>query len=556
MARIWVVAVLVLAMLAGCSDREPASADLQFQVGGREPAVIVPGDRPVVASAIFREDPDQGVFDLDFVDGATTWEARDVELTYHGIHQGWDEWGRSIPVFVFRYMPMVLEIDEIEITATGVELSGQWRPHLVEYLFDAADGRFIGAVDLDAEVRNFIDPSQRHALTWSYTSTLFLFMQWKALGGVPGSFEAFGMTYAMERYDGEPPVAGNCDAYQLVRVEPPPKGNRTTLVCLEKSSQVPLWAYSGQADEGMLFQRQGQGFGLPPFEGAALSPHVFDTAPWDTVAVEPQKPVHVAPAARRGDWAYELQERTRALYLQPEFMVYNLRHDDVYLFDAMTGWPPHTPLSLLDLVNPPTVPLRAKQTSWLMLTPDEGMFWGFVDTYSRPGDGEDLHVAQAKAYEFEGPLGRTYPSLEELPDVPLVGDVTTTYASLAPPTPRIIQFSTLPEFDDIDWGAWALYWLGIGSCFEEVEDAPFAWFSAVTGQLMSAGHVHSYENGCSVGGGGMRAPDGTDVLVVPRPDASPVLVVDGHAIVDGRVLPVKPIPSTRPVVGLPSGLLG
>jgi hypothetical protein len=418
MARIWVVAVLVLAMLAGCSDREPASADLQFQVGGREPAVIVPGDRPVVASAIFREDPDQGVFDLDFVDGATTWEARDVELTYHGIHQGWDEWGRSIPVFVFRYMPMVLEIDEIEITATGVELSGQWRPHLVEYLFDAADGRFIGAVDLDAEVRNFIDPSQRHALTWSYTSTLFLFMQWKALGGVPGSFEAFGMTYAMERYDGEPPVAGNCDAYQLVRVEPPPKGNRTTLVCLEKSSQVPLWAYSGQADEGMLFQRQGQGFGLPPFEGAALSPHVFDTAPWDTVAVEPQKPVHVAPAARRGDWAYELQERTRALYLQPEFMVYNLRHDDVYLFDAMTGWPPHTPLSLLDLVNPPTVPLRAKQTSWLMLTPDEGMFWGFVDTYSRPGDGEDLHVAQAKAYEFEGPLGRTYPSLEELPDVP------------------------------------------------------------------------------------------------------------------------------------------
>ncbi len=505
-----------LVTFSGClSDSTPSDdAALDppvYELGATE---LAPETRPGVDSVVWLEDPGESIMDNPWVQGAESWEPREVELTYHGIQPVFDVWQRPVPAHVFRYRPMELVVTDVQINGGELELQGKYEETLIEYAFDARDGNFMGRLNLDREVRGFYDPENRHPITWRYTRPLLLFMAVHLLDGDPtsGTIPIHHWYGQFQEESGEPPLpAKGCTVYRFTLVDPdaPPLDPDAadlsrTLICLESGKLMPKWAWSGTPDDAISFQRLGPSFEIAPLVGEPEPPHQFPTEPWHVLNPLPGiTATHLPPSGADGDWASQLHDRMAALYLNPSFLLYTQKHESLYLNDAITGWPSITRFPLLP-IEPPTLGVTWDEQSWMMVTEGQGYYWGFVDTY-RQQDGDDRHISTSSGSDGDGFLDRSYYTLDELPtEIPPIGHVVHTYNVVAPPAAKLIDWMVWPKFDDDDIDARTIMWSGLETCFEEPDPTQperFVMISGLTGQLIAAGRVQTRDNGCSWGSG-------------------------------------------------------
>lgn len=561
--------LMVTGVLAGCADgADPPQGIVPEDLDIGEYTSLIPADRPVVANVTVHEDPESGSMDVASVAGADTWEPRDVELTYHGLAETYDEWGRLVPAHVFRYEPMRLVVDDIEVGPGGVSASGHYEPTPTEYYFDAADGRYMGRADLDREVRNFASPDTRHPFTWGYEGPYFLFMMTYFLEGdldQAVQFEGPDRTYnhTLEPYDGERPMAGDCAMRELVvddgRDEPvdpdeaDPLEERRTIVCFD--GFLPLWTWSGsEAGGAMRMARDGPPFTVPGPVGEVLAPHEHARAPMDRIDPPlglPVAPTYVPPSRASVDWAHPFAPRAEAMYRSPGYLEYAARHDELYLQHGITGWPPHS-LMFLPLGGglPVDPPLSAEETTWMMTTEGPGMYWLNVHT-ARHGEADELHYPDIQGGDFDvGTL--EYPSRAELGDLVLADEVQVAVPDIVPEDPRMLKYLVWPAFDGVDMGASQISWWAMGNCFEHDDDARFLAFSGVDGRLYGAGKMESHQNGCSASTYFLQTSAFEAIEVFPPTLDRPA----GMRMPDGSMLWSGPVPgATKDAVGaVPTGV--
>lgn len=491
-------------LLSGCAATVPAPTTLSLP----EPSevVLIPGDRPAIATAVFHETADEAYVARPDVTGAHAWEPRDVPLTFHGIHPVYDEWGRPVPAFVFRYEPMELFYDEITFGPSGVQISGHYEAVAEEYAFDATDGRFLGPVFLDYEFRYFSIPQYRDALVWGFDRPLMLFMMMHAQQGRLGERVPIGPQEfaSLQPYTGWMPFSGECTAYQLrlddesFAADPPSSDDVMDLACFDEGSSIPLWAWQGtQAKGGVGYQRLDAAFVLPPVAGAPLAPMTYDAlefVPGPDVGVG--KPIHTPPTSGGSDWADNLAQRVVGLYTDPNFLTYAAQQGDLYLENAAAGWPPSLPGPLAVLPQPDPL---FDDAAWLFTTDGEGFYWGFVKSRWAGPEQRDVHVMERDGANFDFGGGE-YPELSEVRSVP-IGGVVSSLPDIAPVVAQGLQYYVLPKFPGMPM---MVDWFGYGSCFTAAaKQSQVAGIDGISGALFGAGLGVSTSHGCGSMLGGM-----------------------------------------------------
>jgi hypothetical protein len=550
------VVLASLLLLAGCV--QPAAEERgrawDAQTGeeaaapGNAAATLVVEERATTASVTFREEVRGEPFKPfdDDIRMEGRWEPRDAAFSFHGVHAAFDEWGRSVPAFVFRYEPMRLVYDEIKVGSDGVRGKAHWEPGLEEYLFDAADGRFMGTVDVEGSVRVFAQPEPRSPMPLAgYPSLALLAMAVQAQGTadipVPGGVVSFTPA------DADRPVAGECDVWRLeFRAEDgedrrrAKDGDARALVCLAADSPLPLWTFSGTDEEAVVLRRDPGPFTLPDVAGEALAPLERPRQPWRELPSLPTLDPVLVPPSGGDDWSAALAERVAALQGSPGFARYQAMNGRTYTSMAWAGIP-------FDATFLPALgPLAGSydESAWFEATNGDGMYWGHVYSGNRSGLWP-RHQAEPMGNEFP-PGGMPNRDPSDLPDLVPPADFAADVAAVADVgASPMIMFHIWPEIEGIDWGDHAASWLALGGCFSgdggPDAGAGYVYMSAVTGRFIVAGGVHDTEGGCSTSSSSLEMPGGVSLL---QPSGAPLPVA---ARVGERVLPLPPslLPSAR-----------
>lgn len=496
-------------VLAGCASG-PGTQSLAEAMPS-EPLSLLAEGRGEGVTVMIHETADEEAVALEQIEGTHAWEARDVPLSFHGIQEVYDEWGRAIPAFVFRYRPMQLEIDSVEFLNNEVEITGHYEPAYLEYAFDASDGRFLGPLDIDGTFRYFSAPASRDALVWGLEGPLFLFMTAYVQGDRLGEPVPIGddLNLSLQPYDGWRPFDGDCQAYNAI-VESSESRDANDeedepylmLVCLDDRSPIARWAWAGQQDKGGVgYQRLGDGIALPPLTGTPLPP-----APHVAVPFEPGpvpllgdfNPVHSPASDGGGDWADLMAQRLIGLYTDPDFVAYAADKPWLYLSGIAAGWPPALPLFLG--VLPVRDPLF-DDSAWIDTTGGSGFYWAFIKSRWEI-EQPDLHVMERPGADFtfsEWP----FPDLDEVHAAP-IGTVVGGLPTIAPEAVQGLQFTVFPLIvDDLPL---IMYWIGYGSCFTALtKPSQVAGIDALDGAVYAAGLGVSTPNGCSSALGGMSS---------------------------------------------------
>lgn len=465
-----VVVGVVLLVLAGClgasdgdRDATPPATD-PLLVSTSRGDLFVP-ERETIASVSLHEEIDPAAADLPFADGDSGWEPRDVELTYHGIQLVLDEFGRSVPAFVFRYPLMVFVEDKVTFGTDGVDIDGHYEAHDVEFAFDRADGRFMGYTDLDAGFRWFVPPEYRQPF-----GDILYAMAIKVLGGdfskeiYLTEFDGHKFYARFVPFDEFRPLPGDCKMWELdVRAEPPmpepvveepvlPGEEGHSLMCLEKKAVFPLWTWSGsQADGSYRLQRRSPEPTLPDFKGEILAPVDYERRPWEPHSglLPIPDPVLVPPSDNAGDWAGRLGARIEALFFDPKFIQWRLGAGDVYTDFALYGMEPF----LLGLPGLPLVTGPIGFDSSALIFVGDGKKEHLHMVHSREGSVEepDLHLADPLlAFDSEAIFSEGLPA-DRLPALPSAFALEGQLAPLLPERAREVVFALLFAPADDQW---------------------------------------------------------------------------------------------------------
>lgn len=540
--RNWPALLVVLVFAAGCAGSavQPPPADKS-----RDPlaaAIMIPGERPVVASTVWHEAPrgDQ-VLGLQQFTGPKTWAPRDVNLTYDGINDAFDEWGRSAPAFVFRYQAMRYEIENVTIDAGGLHGQGRWVPVHYEYLFDASDGRFMGEVNLDSSSRSFAAPQDRDPVTWGYEGLMLLFVAIHVHGGDMTRPIAIGGGNITFSPSTSRPLPGDCDVYKLKftpdhqasgpQVQDPTEASSATLICIQASDMVELWAWAGSPKNGISFARRGASFDMEAPFGKPMAPLVYKTEPWGQAGGNAlMSPILVPQSHSKTDWSYKLQHRSEALFLSPGFLAYHAKHKSLGLYFGMTGWPFYDVGSILQ------APVGLfDETTWLMTTEGRGMYWGDVYTRHAPPEQDEFNLADPQGTDFDFDQTTPYVPTNALPPLAPVGEVAHNISTAVHVEGNMTQFLVWPAFPGFDMGDIAAMWFEQDHCFQAKPQSPFVFTAGLSGRMLAAGYVQFSPGGCSAGGSGgleIDTPSGPARLL-DGPDHRPILALDSGPILIG-----------------------
>lgn len=430
MLRTLACSVLLVALAAGCQGpglfgdgaprRAGPAADRSQDMS--QPVLAMPSERAVVASATLREEVDPAVVDMPFADGDDAWPPRDVALTYHGVQEGYDEFARPVPVYVFRFEEMVFVADDVEFGPGGVDIDGHYEPHLLEFTFDVAAGRLNTIVDLTTQTRFFLEPDYRSPLaTWAVIGMAFKVFEARGGGDVTiYSLQGHDLLFNFTRFEEAAPLAGDCTPWELnVRWEPPwpdqvsaddlteeadPLPDRD-LLCMEAGHEVPLWVFSGDAEASYRLRRTDGGIATPPFEGDGLPPVAYALQPWQEVGnpldLPVPEPLLAPPTSDGGRWAQEVQERAAVLAFSPGYLKYRMTSGMPYLTMALLNIQ-LDPLQVLNLTPPPLPVLgeRSQAFAFFFLTDTTMTHTHSVTTYNGEPEGPDLHVPDPTGSDF------------------------------------------------------------------------------------------------------------------------------------------------------------
>jgi hypothetical protein len=499
------------------------------------PAEVVVAERPVVSTVMVHEDASGDAMDLSsIVEGADNWEPHDAELVYHGMHGVFDEWGRSIVAHVFRYTPWVVTITQAEFSPRGILLRGEWQERHREYAFDATDGRFLGPLSLDSSGRAFASPDERSLFVWDEAGPLFLFMLAHAAGDdlATHTVHAFDHEYGLRPYTGQAPLAGDCDVFEFRRLDKARDvlaaavagDDARVLACFDDAVPMPLWVWRGTQSDAHWWQRQASALRLAPLGGTPLAPVAHARMPWlqlepllpPLADVLPLAPVFVPPVDHEDDWADKVRARSAALLLNPDFMLYQAKHDTLYVHEAVMGWPPLFSTFIETVIGDGNDPTSFDEEAWLFATEGSGFYWGLTSTRwgDAEADGDDVHVSYQRGADFDGWSGTEYPSPDSLPDIPAIGAVVAGYGRIAPQDARFGTWIVWPLFEELD-DLLMMTWWAIEDCFIDMPARPpmFAAVDGLDGHLIAAGNAVTGEGGCAAG-------VGFDVPVAPMQAAT------------------------------------
>lgn len=559
--RAQLVVLASFLLLAGCvqpaAEERSRAWDAQAGEGAAaagdlgSPSLVVE-ERATAQSVVFHEEVRGEPF-KPFDDGIRMegrWEPREATFSFHGVHNTFDEWGRAVPAFVFRYEPMDLVLDSLDFTSDGIEGEAHWEPSITEYLFDAADGRYMGSVDVGSSTRVFSEPEPRSPLPYTgYPALALLVMAIQVQG--TADMAVRGGSVSFMPADNDRPVAGECSVYRLEFQQEGAAGDgreeddedSRALVCLGADSPLPVWTFMGDDKDAVVMRRDPAPFALPDVAGEVLAPLELPRLPWQELPSLPGLEPVLVPPSGGSDWSATLAERVEALQQSPDFARYQAVEGRTYTSMAWSGLPFGAPfLPGLGALG------SYEESTWLEATPGDGMYW--ADVYSGNHSGPlPRHQAEPRGSEFPG---GGFPNMDpsELPPLVPPAEFASAVGAVADVgASPMLMFHVWPAIEGIDWGDYGASWLALGGCFtgDEGKDAGegYVYMSAVSGRFLTAGVVESSGGGCSTGSSSLELPDGTVLL---RPSGSPLPVA---AAARGHVLPLpaNSLPSLAQRVG-------
>ena len=581
-ARVLLAAALTIPFaLAGCAGDAGTDATTAVPVEPVE-AAIVPGERPVSATTVWHEEvtespkDDVAMASEGFI-LENSWEPRDAELTYHGVQEVFDEWGRPVPAHVYRYPQMSIVVTKTELLDDfSLQITARYEPTMLEFAFDAADGRFLGTSDIPERVHGYDDVRYPSPYAYGYSAELLLPIAFQAFGGDLSRRVPTGLGTLWYEPSERRPLEGDCQPYEARYdyhdwyeawmtegeedpvAEVLPEEEQVDIVCLQDGGE-PLWVYMGNQSDHITLQRVGPAMATPRLEGTPLAPEAIAARPMEELPMllGLAKPVLVPPSAYPGDWADQVRPVVAALPTSPDYLQWQLDREPIHLADATLGWPffggllPLTPVIPGDLVF--------DRTAWIMVGDGQDMYWGFVD--SRYGDAEDpdIHVSR------RGSAFDDYPT--SMRDSVAIGEAQARWEQHVPAAPRSLSYSTFPEFGDAPPEFWdylaplARYWIALQYCFEEHAPGQLAWFSAINGQMLVVGQQSSTANGCSsgTGDGFLRLGWGRKEILLrpPGPDGPGALLIPdlGIAVALPARLPEEALALPAPAASAPPRVL-
>jgi len=347
--------VLAIAILAsGCIQ---APIVQEASLGAKDmvaEASLLPGELPVVAQATFTEGQDAG-----------DPSARTFNLTYHGVQAVFDEFGRPVPAYVFRYPIVVTEGD-------GTLLSPSRKAeHLMEFDFERATGRFVSQADLADGARAFRESGLLSPVATPFLSFMAVLAAGpnatKSLAGDVPFLDGTAYNATVLPWTSARLLPGGCLMWALEEHSTALKKPWTTsgtgpydlesgpIVSCFDDGPIPLWIKDNQT--GMTWQRESPGFDLPPLAGTLLPPPVYTKAPWTAVPSPiPAVPSTLGPPSQhKGDWADQEAIVVAAISTDPRFIAYRNQSGATYLALGFLHLPVKNDLEVLGIpiIHPP-----------------------------------------------------------------------------------------------------------------------------------------------------------------------------------------------------------
>ncbi len=535
MRGIPVVILFIVAGLAGCAE-SPEEASLGAPADmPTQPFQDVVQERPALLSVPIQEKVTKGTAPSFDLDGEERGDHQGT-LSYHGLGEIHDEWGRKLVAHTFRYDPLVFIYTDITFNLDGtVDIDGDYEVGHHEFYFDAADGRFMGLTDLDSGVRSFAQPGDRVPFAWGYINAMFpemiRYMHGDIEHPVVQTWGDYTITSWLEPYAGERRLAGTCDMYidrhkwEGPEVDEPSKPDPDpyeAITCIDER-MVPVWYWAGNTTEGSFsMQRQGQGLAWPSLQSVPLPPAPFDAGPMEAIPspLPGMDPIYTPPSDGGEDYARIVRDRVEALHLGAPYIEYKATRGPTYAHHVTAGWPPHAVVPLLGNLIPPGPGIaRFSETSWVMVHEEDDYLWAFVHTL-------ELNEGTRFVTDPDGVIFQDgyfpYPTREELGDVVKTASVRGRVPDLTPEAPRFVSWAVGRDFGSpFAREAW---WSVASHCFEVAEDPRFLMFDGIDGHLLAAGAMYSHPNGCSMGG--FKSALGPDeVQVFPATSERPFPVV-------------------------------
>ncbi len=488
---------VVALLLAGCASVATVPVNPIRDVEHQEISLL-PGDRPLAGILRLHEDNQNGT-NLD-LGTAPREPPRDTAITFHGIQDVYDEFARPRPAYVFRDVEQFYQ--EADSLLEALRPQGGWIQVPYEYAFDAADGRFLGQVDLEQHARFFPQAGEASPVS----STMFLFMVLHAVGGplgkIPSDTWGDGSTtgYSLSRFDGPAPLPGACTMWEFhfnaaadpLRSLTIRLATQRTLVCLEEGQSFPLWTWFGSVENGARYAlRTSPSWVLPPLQGSPREPAPYAPVPWmetgGLAGLAP--PLLVPPSSEAWDWSARLAHRVQAAYLDPQFLLYMRSAAPAYLNSAFLDGP----VGFVEVLGVPLGPSGVfDRMSFLFVT--DTATTRIQQIYTRLGTLEQPDT-DVPGLGFDGTALNRYPARADLPALVPAGQVQVQLAPFNP--------TGVPTVWAIVWSASSVQWVVVPEC----KDPNLGWeiVDARAGALTAYKREETRDPNCA-GPSATRAP--------------------------------------------------
>ncbi|MES2154249.1 MAG: hypothetical protein V4510_03860 [bacterium] len=409
----------------------------------------------------------------------------DFNLTYNGIQLVYDEYGRSLPAYVYNTVDWIWVSDG---NGDPLHDTGKYELQHYEYHFDIADGHLIGVVDPDVAFHVLLPPFVH--LPIADPSTIFMAIHAVhgdltkeiAIISIDGITEYLGFQPAKTTFR---PLTGDCALWEFrLRIDPEPQSTPVkipptegkvkhyhTLFCLESGSLFPLWFWSGsEEDGGDAVVRTSQAVLPPPLEGTVLPPLRYENATWTEVSAPAPLdalvgPTLVPPSGAPDDWPGMMADRVKALYLSPDYLTFRKDSAEPWTRFVLMDLPfQDTGITVLGIPIPPRNTPLSYDNMTLFLSMDTGTQSHYHEVYTHHGPPEqgDTHRA---ALEGGTSLSDTDVTAKDVPKMPTGKDLMDHLGVFVAPGPTGSIYFFMSPYDGPKGREWFAEWLTTRPCW-------------------------------------------------------------------------------------------